>query len=546
MLQILGDGEQPYLDRSIWAEPLFKFAQVSRLVISLYDRQGKRWCGPCFSQSLAARLARAGIWDEGGWGLEHERQLVQSCVQQKEAVHDSVLGLFGQLALPCQHQGEVALVLVLGWVPQHGADASLLKDLAGVLDVPLDEIWQLIRTMPPVSTDRLRMHAHMLEIFSDNLLQQLALHKERGRELTGWKILSDAAFALAGATTEHDICQMAHRALRGLLQNAHAVIKLIPTEGLLGHPVHHENEDRSLVSMMPRLASVRQHISIPILARRDQLLGQIDITLEYGQTIEAYRETLSILAGQIGVALHKTRVLKLWEQERDALEHGTLEIPSQHKLKDEFLAAVSQELKTPLNAIMGWTTQPRLIEDLLDISQMISGSIHLECEDLDAAALLETSLDTIMPMLHLRQQKLVKHISAGPLRLRGDGPRLHQVFLNLLSNASKFTPDSGHIQVTLEEAGPYLRFEVSDSGKGIAAADIAQLFYCFHPGRMSGSHAPGGLGLGLGLAIVKHLVDMHGGTVTVKSEGEGHGATFTVLLPHGSARDQHPQRLRGS
>jgi signal transduction histidine kinase len=296
--------------------------------------------------------------------------------------------------------------------------------------------------------------------------------------------------------------------------------------------------------MMPRLASVRQHISIPILARRDQLLGQIDITLEYGQTIEAYRETLSILAGQIGVALHKTRVLKLWEQERDALEHGTLEIPSQHKLKDEFLAAVSQELKTPLNAIMGWTPQPRLIEDLLDISQMISGSIHLECEDLDAAALLETSLDTIMPMLHLRQQKLVKHISAGPLRLRGDGPRLHQVFLNLLSNASKFTPDSGHIQVTLEEAGPYLRFEVSDSGKGIAAADIAQLFYCFHPGRMSGSHAPGGLGLGL--AIVKHLVDMHGGTVTVKSEGEGHGATFTVLLPHGSARDQHPQRLRGS
>jgi signal transduction histidine kinase len=544
MQQIAGDGEQPYLDRSIWAESLFKFAQVSRLVISLYDRQGKRWCGPCFSQGLAARLARAGIWDEGGWGLEHERRIVQSCVQKKEAVHETALGLFGQLALPCQHQGEVVLVFVLGWVPQHGADASLLKDLANVLDIPLEEMWQLIRTMPPVSADRLRMHGHMLEVFSDNLLQQLALHKERDRELTGWKILSDAAFALAGATTEHDICQIAHRALRGILQNMHAVIKLIPTEGLLGHAVHHENEDRSFVSMMPRLASVRQHISIPILARRDQLLGQIDIMLEYGQTIEAYQETLAILAGQLGVALHKTRVLKVWEQERNALEHGTLDLPCQHRLKDEFLAAVSHELKTPLNAIMGWTPQPRLIEDLLDISQMISGSIHLVCEDLDAVALLEKTLDTIMPMFQLRQQKLVKNIPASPLRLRGDGPRLHQVFWNLLSNASKFTPESGHIMVSLEETGSYLRFEVSDSGKGIAAADITRLFYCFHPGRMSGSHAPGGLGLGL--AIVKHLVDMHGGTVTVKSEGEGHGATFTVLLPQGSATDQHPQRLRGS
>jgi signal transduction histidine kinase len=569
MPQIPGDGEQPFLDRSAWTEPLFKFAQVSGLVISLYDPRGRRLCGPCFSQSLASRLARAGIWDEGGWGLNHERRLVQSCVRQKEAVHESVLGLFGQLALPVSYKGEVALVFVLGWVPQHGADADTLKHLAELLEIPLEDIWLQVRMMPPIPEDRLRMHGHMLEIFSDNLLQLLALHKEQHREITGWKILSDSAFALAGATTEAEICQIAHRALRGLLQNAHAVIKLIPARGPLGAAIPYENEDKSFVSLMPRITSVRQHISIPILTRHDQFLGQIDVALEYGQTIKDYLETLSILAGQLGVALHKVRLLIHWDEQRSALEHGRADGVRQHKAKDEFLATVSHELKLPLTAITGWAQrmhaddadpsrardtlhtiersvrhQSRLIEDLLDISQMISGSIHLVREDLDAGELLEKALSSIMPMIASRQQKLESRIPKTTLRLQGDGPRLHQVFWNLLSNASKFTQDGGRIRVTLDEAGPYLRFEVSDSGKGIAAGDIGQLFYCFHPGRLSGAHANGGLGLGL--AIVKHLVDRHGGKVSVQSEGEGCGATFTVLLPHASVTDEHPQRRRGS
>ncbi|HET9235898.1 MAG TPA: HAMP domain-containing sensor histidine kinase [Oligoflexus sp.] len=557
MQQIPGDGEQPFLDRSVWTEPLFKFAQVSGLVISLYDPKGRRLCGPCFNQSLASRLARAGIWDEGGWGLAHERQLVQGCVRQKEAVQESILGLFGQLALPCSHQGEVALVFVLGWVPQHGADSETLKHLANVLEIPLEEIWQQIRMMAPISGDRLRMHGHMLEIFSDNLLQQLALHKEKHREITGWRILSDSAFALAGATTEHEICQIAHGALRSLLQNAHAVIKLIPARGPLGAAIPHENEDKSFVSMMPRIASVRQHISIPILARHEQFLGQIHITLEYGEDINDYLETLTILAGQLGVALHKARLLSLWDEQRCALEHGRADSVRQYKVKDDFLAAVSHELKLPLTALTGWVLrmqaddvdparaqdalhtiersvrhQSRLIEDLLDISQMISGSVHLVREELDARELVEKVLSSIMPTIASRQQTLETMIPEAPLRLHGDGARLHQVFWNLLSNASKFTDDGGCIRVTLDQADSYLRFKVSDSGKGIAAEDIAQLFYCFQPGRLSGAHA--NRGLGLGLAMVKHLVDMHGGTVLAKSEGEGCGATFTVLLPQAS------------
>jgi signal transduction histidine kinase len=565
----LGDVDQPFLDRSVWAEPLFKFAQVSRLVISLYDRHGNRRCGPCFNQGLAACLARAGIWEEAGWGSDHERLLVERSVRQGEMVHESILDLFGQLAVPCRHEGEVALVFVLGWVPLHGPDSSTLKSLSEELAVPLEDIWQMVRVMPPISEDRLRTHGHMLEIFSASLLQRLALLKDTRRELTGWKILSDAAFALAGATNERDVCQIAHRALRELLHDAHAVIKIIPATGPLGKASFYENEDRDILSMMPHVSSVRRHLSVPILGKRDQLFGQIDITFEYGRSVDFYLETLFVLAGQLGVALQKARLLSDLEKEGKTQDGSPTEIRHQHKMKDDFLAAVSRELKMPLNAVMirdsslpeespdgidyqdalhtierSARHQSRLIEDLLDISRMISGSMNLECEVLDAAQLLDHTLETIMPIIQLRQQTLQRPKGTRPLRIRGDGVRLHQVFWNLLSNASKFTPNGGLIAVSLESEGPYIRFEVTDSGKGIAAPDIARLFYCFQPSRPSS--CPEAAGLGLGLAIVRHLVDMHGGSVTARSEGEGRGATFTVLLPQTPVEDHCPQRRKGS
>jgi signal transduction histidine kinase len=550
----LSEGDQPFLDRSVWAEPLFKFAQVSKLVISLYDRDGKRWCGPCFNQGFAARLARSGIWDDSGWASVCERRLVQRALAQGEPVHELVLDLFGQLAVPFRHEGEVVLVFVLGWVPQHDPDASTLKGLAEQLGLPLEEIWQLIRSMPPIPEDRLRTHGHILEIFSANLLQRLTLYRNNQQELTGWKILSDTAFALSGVTVERDICQIVHKALRGLLFDAYCVIKLIPATGPLDSAVVYENEDRGVVSMMPHVSSVRRHFSIPILGKRDQLFGQIDITFEFGKAIDFYLETLYVLAGQLGVALQKSRLLSAGEKEPRNLEAGNAELQGWHKVKDDFLAAVSHELKMPLNAITSWAQtlredgldvanyrdalrtiersarhQSRLIEDLLDISRMISGGMDLECEDVDVTQLLLNTLDSVMPMFQLRTQKLQRNISEHSLRIRGDGVRLHQVFWNLLSNASKFTQDGGQITVTLEGDGPSIRFEVTDFGKGIAAADVTRLFHGFQQKRPSPSGEAGGLGLGL--AIVKHLVDMHGGSVAVTSEGEGSGATFRVLLP---------------
>ncbi|HYX37400.1 MAG TPA: HAMP domain-containing sensor histidine kinase [Oligoflexus sp.] len=545
-----GEGDYSLFDRSVWTEPLFKFAQVSRLVISLYDRHGKRWCGPCFNHALAARLASAGIWEVSGWGSQHERALVQRCVTQNETVHEVIADIFGHLAVPCKHEGQVMLVQVLGWVHQRVPDSAALENLVDQLHVPSPELGQLLRVMPPIPEENLRAHGQMLETFSSTLLQQVLIHKQTHRQAAGLKILNDTAFAFAGATTEQEICQIAHMALKGLLRHAQVEIKLNPPEEVA----------RGVALMTPALSS-RRPISLPIFGASNFLFGQIEISPEYGTPIEFFMEPLSALAKQLGVALQKSRWLRSLETERHVLEVANTELKRLHQVKDEFLATVSQELKTPLNAIMGWARilgdqeekhvkeallkiegsarhQSRLIEDLLDISRITSGKMSLQKEEIEAAALITTTLDSVMPLVQARGQTLELRLTDQPIRLRGDRMRLQQVFWNLLSNASKFTPDGGQITVILEDMAPYVRFEVMDSGQGIAAADVIRLFDSFHLGEACSAREPGGLGLGL--TLVKHLVELHGGSVAVKSAGKGQGATFSVLLPQAFIESQEP------
>ncbi len=390
MSQSLDDGKQLLTNRCVWAEPLFKFAQVSGLVVSLYDRYGKRCCGPCFNQGFAARVARTGIWDESGWASADERRLVQRCLSEKKPLHETILGLLGQLAVPCLHKGDVSLVFVLGWVPQYAPDAATLKVLEEQLNIPQDEIHPLIRSMTPISEDQLRVHGHMLGVFSSSLLQLLALQSQNEKDKNAWRILSDTAFALAAVTTEREICQIAHRALRTLLPEGHVEIKLHPPPVDWNPAELLHAEDRVVLSMMPHVTSVRQHLSLPLRGLADQLSGQIEITLEYRADSTGYKETLQALAEQIGVALQKSRFLSGLEQQRRASK------PIARK-KDEFLAAVSQKLKIPLHAMMGWVQtsdqkeedpgnqqealqmiqrnvqhQAHLLNNLLDISRSLS------------------------------------------------------------------------------------------------------------------------------------------------------------------------------
>jgi signal transduction histidine kinase len=227
------------------------------------------------------------------------------------------------------------------------------------------------------------------------------------------------------------------------------------------------------------------------------------------------------------------------------------------RLKDEFLATMSHELRTPLNAIFGWITllrtgrldpptaeraletiernaraQKRLIDDLLDVSRIVSGKVQLELTDFDPRQVMESALATMAPGAAARRITLTPELATRALPLRADFARLQQVVCNLLSNAIKFTPEGGEVWIRLDRDTTHLQITVTDTGEGISPEFLPHVFDRFRQedGSISRRHS----GLGLGLAIVRHLVELHGGSVAAASAGEGKGATFTVRIP---ARD---------
>jgi PAS domain S-box-containing protein len=229
------------------------------------------------------------------------------------------------------------------------------------------------------------------------------------------------------------------------------------------------------------------------------------------------------------------------------------------RMKDEFLATLSHELRTPLNAILGWATllrrvqvgsddylkgletiernarvQTQIIADLLDMSRIISGKVQLDVQPVDLQEVISAALDGVRPSADAKQLRLRATLDAKAGRIRGDASRLQQVFWNLLTNAVKFTPAAGRIDVVLERVNSHVEISVEDSGIGIKPEFLAFVFDRFRQADASITRRHGGLGLGL--SIVKHLIELHGGTVRVKSPGEGHGSTFIVALPISVAR----------
>jgi signal transduction histidine kinase/ActR/RegA family two-component response regulator len=225
-----------------------------------------------------------------------------------------------------------------------------------------------------------------------------------------------------------------------------------------------------------------------------------------------------------------------------------------NRTKDEFLAVLSHELRTPINAVYGWArmlrertmtpdqaargleviernaaAQVRLIEDLLDISRIVTGKMRLDVRMVDVAQAIDSALDAVRHAADVKELRLERLVDprAGPVA--GDADRLQQVVWNLLSNAIKFTPRRGRVQVRLARVNSHVEIVVADTGAGIDPVLLPHIFDRFRQGDSTSTRTHGGLGLGL--ALVKHIVELHGGTVHAISEGEGRGATFTVKLP---------------
>ncbi len=244
------------------------------------------------------------------------------------------------------------------------------------------------------------------------------------------------------------------------------------------------------------------------------------------------------------------------EEMLDAERSARMTAQRATRLKDEFLATLSHELRTPLSAILGWTqvllrgaipkgpeeqrraievidrnarAQVQLIDDLLDLSRIMTGKLRLDLHQVAFSSVVEAAVDSAKPAAEAKNIRLRAILGAGQDIVSADSSRLQQVVWNLLTNAIKFTPKGGQVQVLLQRVNSHLELSVSDTGIGIPANYLPHVFDRFSQKDTSTTRAFGGLGLGL--AICKQLVELHGGTITAVSEGEGRGATFSVHLP---------------
>ena len=307
---------------------------------------------------------------------------------------------------------------------------------------------------------------------------------------------------------------------------------------------------------------VTSYLAVPVISRTGDVYGG----LFFGHPDESVfteRATRIVegLAAQAAVAMDNARLYEAAQRARADAEKSVeekerlyREAQDSSRLKDEFLATISHELRTPLTAILGWAhmlrtgqlasedgskaletiernarSQAQLIDDLLDVSRIITGKLRLDVRPVDPNFFIEAAIEAVRPAAEAKGVRVQKIMDTGVVSVSGDPVRLQQVVWNLVSNAIKFTPKGGRVQVRLERVNSHIEIGVSDNGSGIASEFLPYVFDRFRQADQRTTRQHGGLGLGL--AIVRHLVELHGGSVRAESGGEGKGATFTVLLP---------------
>ena len=295
------------------------------------------------------------------------------------------------------------------------------------------------------------------------------------------------------------------------------------------------------------IENVRSLIGAPLIIE-DRVIGVIHVdTLEAHNFTQDDLNLLQLAGDRVALAIERAR---LYEGEQQA----RLEAETANRMKDDFLATISHELRSPLNAILGWITllregglsadvtaralqtversarmQNRIISDLLDVSRIINGQLRLNIRKLEPAPIIEAGVEAMRPAAEAKGITVKLALDATTGTIIADPDRLQQIVWNLVSNAIKFTPRGGVVEVRLVRVGSQIEIVVSDTGAGISSEFIPFVFDRFRQADSSSTRKQGGLGLGL--AIVRHLVELHGGTVRVDSEGAGLGSAFVVRMP---------------
>lgn len=284
------------------------------------------------------------------------------------------------------------------------------------------------------------------------------------------------------------------------------------------------------------------------MAVMGRIIGTIEVqTYEKAAYREEHETAMRMAANLTAVAIENVGLL-----ERESTARASAE--ESNRLKDEFLATVSHELRTPLTAILGWSrmleggtldktmadraietikrnakAQAQIIDDILDVSRIITGNLYLDLQPIELAPILESAINVVRPTAEAKGIQIDVDFEPEPAAVPGDSNRLQQVFWNLLSNAVKFTPAGGKVSVGLRRVDSDAEIRVTDTGQGISAEFLPFVFDRFRQADSSSTRQHGGLGLGL--AIARHLIEIHGGAIEARSSGAGAGAAFTVRLP---------------
>ncbi len=440
---------------------------------------------------------------------------------------------------------------------QAGVHACAIVVLTGEGDTDL-----AVRAMKQGADDYLdkaRTTAEVLSRTIDNAIEKTRLQRELDRQREWSRItLASIADAVIAIDTEGVITYMNTMAefLTGWSSSAAIgrplgqVYRLVAAAGqpaAAHEPIGPIAPGAVLELTGPARLSRNEKIAIPIegngAAIRDEdgkIVGTVVVFRDVSERKEAEAEREALLARE--------------QKARAEAEAAT-------RAKDEFLALVSHELRSPLNAIYGWThmlsnmppdagpeltqraldaiqhnaqAQLELIEDLLDTARIANGKLRLSIRTVDLHLLAESALDSVRPAAEAKKIELKTRYRSDVQQIDADPDRLRQVIWNLLSNAVKFTPEGGSIELSVKDADGYVEMTVQDSGEGIAPELLPHIFERFRQADRSTTERQ--RGLGLGLALVRHLAELHGGTVAAASAGPGQGATFTLRLPSRAAR----------
>jgi PAS domain S-box-containing protein len=314
---------------------------------------------------------------------------------------------------------------------------------------------------------------------------------------------------------------------------------------------------------------VCSYLAVPVKLHTGEVIGGLFFGHPEPGIFSERSERLVVgIAAQASIAMANARLFEsvktlATEREKLLLSERAARADAERlsHLKDEFLATLSHELRTPLNAIQGWTTllrqkspspedrergletiernvraQAQIVNDLLDMSRIVSGKIHLEVQPVQLHEVIDSAIESIRQSVDAKRIRVHKLLDSSIGWVRGDPNRLQQVLWNLLTNAVKFTPAGGRIQVVLERVNSHIEIVIEDTGVGIRAEFLPYVFDRFRQGDATITRRYGGLGLGL--SIVKTLVELHGGSVRVKSAGENQGSTFVVVLPISQVRSE--------